>query len=182
MGILNATPDSFFEGSRIPEVSRALHLAGQMLEEGAHILDVGGVSTRPGAPDVPEEEELRRLGPVVQALREHFPDCVLSIDTWRSGVVRVLQERFGIDMVNDISAGMFDGRMFETVREFRLPYVMMHMQGTPATMQDAPEYQNLVDDLLRFFGDRVAKLRKMGHNDILIDPGFGFGKLWNKTF
>ncbi|MEN8156542.1 MAG: dihydropteroate synthase [Bacteroidota bacterium] len=176
MGIINATPDSFYKGSRIPEPAAAIKVAREMLEAGASILDIGAVSTRPGAEEVPEEEELSRLSPVVEAIRNEFPECAISIDTWRSGVAKTMHQRFRIDMINDISAGQLDPQMFLTMADLKIPYVMMHMQGDPSNMQDAPDYQDVTDDLLQFFGERVYRLKKLGVNDVIIDPGFGFGK------
>lgn len=182
MGIINATPDSFYEGSRLPDPGQAVQVAREMLRQGADILDVGAVSSRPGAEEISEEDELNRLSPVLEALRNQIPECVISVDTWRSGVASVVHERFGIDMINDISAGQLDPAMFSTVAKKGLSYVMMHMQGTPPSMQEAPQYDNVVDHLLQFFGERVHKLRKLGVNDIVIDPGFGFGKRLDQNY
>ncbi len=182
MGILNVTDDSFYEGSRLSEPSTAVRMAGEMIQQGAHIIDVGAVSSRPGAREISEEEEWNRLNPVLEALRTEIPGCFISVDTWRSGVARGAHERFGIQMVNDISAGQWDPAMFSTVAEKGICYVMMHMQGTPATMQDSPQYDHVVNDLLQFFGERVHKLRKLGLNDLVIDPGFGFGKTLEQNY
>jgi dihydropteroate synthase len=171
MGILNATPDSFYPGSRLPGPERAVEMAREMVMQGASILDVGAVSSRPGAVRIP-----------VEALRSELPDCTLSVDSWRSSVVKILYERFHIDMVNDISAGQMDPQMFSTMADLNIPYVMMHMQGTPENMQDDPSYGNVVDHILQFFGERVHKLRKLGVNDIVIDPGFGFGKTLEQNY
>ncbi|MDX2430252.1 MAG: dihydropteroate synthase [Bacteroides sp.] len=182
MGIINATPDSFFQGSRVPEPGVAAETAKKMLSEGASILDVGAISSRPGAPEVSEAEEVERITPVIEAIRKENPDAILSVDTWRSGVARTLHERFGIQMINDITAGMQDPQMFSTISELGLAYVMMHMQGTPETMQESPNYDNVVNDILQFFGERIYKLRKRGVNDVIIDPGFGFGKTMEQNF
>ncbi len=182
MGIINATPDSFYSTSRLPDPESALEKARTMIQEGAHLLDVGAVSSRPGAEEVSEQEELERLSPVLEAFRKEFPDFPLSVDTRRSGVVRKLREHFGINVINDISAGQGDPEMFATVAELGIPYIMMHMQGTPRDMQEAPEYDHVVNDLLQFFAERVHKLRKMGVNDIIIDPGFGFGKTLEQNY
>jgi len=147
-----------------------------MLAEGAHILDVGAVSTRPGAPEISENEELQRLSPVVEALRRELPDAPISIDTWRSGIARAMHERFDIHMINDISAGQFDEHMFTTMAGLEIPYVMMHTQGSPQHMQDDPSYEHVTDEILQFFSERVFRLRKLGVNDMVVDPGFGFGK------
>lgn len=182
MGIINATPDSFYDGSRVPEPGQAVEKAREMIEQGADILDVGAVSSRPGSEEISEKEELERLSPVLEALRNVFPEFPVSIDTWRSGVARTIRERFGIHMINDISAGNLDPDMFATMAQLGIPYVMMHMQGTPPTMQDDPAYENVVDDLLQFFAERIYKLRKLGLNDIIIDPGFGFGKTMEQNY
>ncbi|MCP4309910.1 MAG: dihydropteroate synthase [Bacteroidetes bacterium] len=182
MGIINATQDSFFQGSRVPEPGIAVELARKMTCEGAAILDVGAVSTRPGATEITEEEEVKRITPVVEAIRRELPEAIISVDTWRSGVARIMQKQFGIQMVNDITAGRFDPHMIATVADLGMAYVMMHMQGTPETMQESPEYQDVVDNLLQFFGERIYKLRKLGVNDMVIDPGFGFGKTAEQNF
>ncbi len=182
MGIINATPDSFYGGSRVSEPALALEKAREMINQGADILDVGAVSSRPGSQKISETEELERLSPVLEAIREDFPDFPVSVDTWRAGVARTVRERFGIQLINDISAGSFDPDMFPTMAQLDIPYIIMHMQGTPANMQDDPAYENLVDDLLQFFAERVYKLRKLGLNDIVIDPGFGFGKTLEQNY
>lgn len=182
MGILNVTDDSFYEGSRLGEPSTAVRVAREMIRQGAEVLDVGAVSSRPGAAEISQEEELGRLSPVLEALRNEIPQCIISVDTWRSEIARTVHERFGVEMINDISAGQMDPAMFSTVAEKGMSYVMMHMQGTPATMQDDPNYEDVVDDLLQFFGERVRKLRKLGVNDVVIDPGFGFGKSLDQNY
>jgi len=182
MGILNTTPDSFYAGSRVPEPVQAVERAREMIEQGADILDIGAVSSRPGSEDIPESVELDRFIPVLEALREAFPEFPLSIDTWRSGVARSLREQFGINMVNDISAGEFDPEMFPTIAQLGIPYVMMHMQGTPSTMQEDPVYHQIVNDLLQFFADKIFQLRQLGVIDMIIDPGFGFGKTLEQNY
>jgi len=155
MGIINVTPDSFYGGSRLSDPANAIQAAGEMLAQGADILDVGAVSSRPGAQDVSEAEEKNRLIPVLEALRNEFPECAISLDTWRSKIAREMHHRFEIDMVNDISAGTMDKGMFTTMAELGIPFVIMGFQ---------------------YFAERVFRLRKLGINDIIIDPGFGFGK------
>jgi len=182
MGIINVTPDSFYEGSRVTEAAQALEKAKEMIEEGADILDVGAVSTRPGSQEISETEELERLSPILEAIREAFPDFPVSVDTWRAGVARTVKERFGIQLINDISAGTLDPDMFPTMAQLGIPYIIMHMQGTPSNMQDDPVYENVVDELLQFFAERVNKLRLLGVNDIVIDPGFGFGKTLEQNY
>jgi dihydropteroate synthase len=182
MGIINATHDSFYPGSRLPDPSRAAEVAGEMLDHGATILDVGAVSTRPGAEEIQPGEELDRLSPVLEAIRNRFPGCPISVDTWRSGIVKTLVQRFEVNMINDISAGQLDPQMFATMASLDIPYVMMHMQGTPRTMQEQTGYDHVVDDILQFFGERIFRLRKLGINDIVIDPGFGFGKTVDQNY
>jgi dihydropteroate synthase len=182
MGIINATPDSFYGGSRFPEPAEAVRVAREMLGQGAGMVDVGAVSSRPGAREITEEEEISRLAPLIGAIRQEIPECVISVDTWRSRVVRKMHQQFRIDLVNDISAGQRDPDIFSTVADLGLPYIMMHMRGTPATMQDDPMYDFVVDDLLQFFGERLYLLRKAGVNDIVADPGFGFGKTLEQNY
>lgn len=182
MGILNVTPDSFYEGSRVQDPGTAVQMAREMIEQGADILDLGAVSSRPGAGEIPEEKELNRLSPVMEALRNELPDCVISVDTSRSGIVRELHQRYRLDLINDISAGELDPGMFATVAETGIPYIMMHMQGIPGNMQEAPRYRHVVDDLIQYFGERIYKLRKLGVTDIIVDPGFGFGKTLDHNY
>lgn len=181
MGILNTTPDSFFDGGRFADENAVLARVRKMLAEGAAIIDVGGVSTRPGAAEVSEREELQRVIPVVASVKKHFPDAVVSIDTWRSKVAHEAVEA-GAAMVNDISAGRFDPGLFETVAALDVPYILMHMQGTPQTMQQNPHYENVVHEVLDFFIEKLEKLRRLGIKDIVLDPGFGFGKTVEHNF
>ena len=174
--MLFRSPDSFYRESRLSDPHVALEAAREMFRQGADILDVGAVSTRPGAEAVDQAEEIQRLSPVLETLRDGFPEAVISVDTWRSGVAREMHHRFGIDMINDISTGSLDPKMFATMADLGIPYVIMHMQGTPENMQDNPVYDHVVDDLLQFFAEKVFRLRKLGVRDIVIDPGFGFGK------
>lgn len=175
MGILNVTPDSFFDGGKHFSLDTALRQAEQMLREGATIIDVGGASSRPGAPTVPLEEELRRVLPVVQALAERFPEAYLSVDTWRAVVAQAALSA-GAHLVNDISAGRFEPEIFAVCAEARAPIVLMHMQGTPETMQQQPVYQDVVTEIFDFFLERIAAARAAGVVDLVLDPGFGFGK------
>ncbi len=175
MGIINVTPDSFFAGSRQQEVKDVLVTAEQMLTEGASILDIGGMSTRPGAKIISAEEELERVIPVVKALKQEFPDSILSIDTVRGEVARQCAD-LGIGLINDVSAGSIDENMYATVAELGLPYIIMHMKGTPETMQANPAYEQVVVEVLDFFISEIGKLRELGVKDIILDPGFGFGK------
>lgn len=176
MGILNLTPDSFYDGGRYPTEELALRRAEAILEEGGRIVDLGAVSTRPGAAPVSAETELERLLPAVKAIRRHFPEALLSIDTYRSDVIARIVEETGGCIVNDISGGSLDGRMFETVARLGLPYILMHMQGTPQTMQQHPSYRDVVKEILLDLSEKVSTLKLLGVNDIIVDPGFGFGK------
>ena len=175
MGILNITTDSFYAGSRYAKRESWMAAAQQMLKEGAVILDIGAASSRPGAVTVSEDEELRRLIPVVEELAHAFPDSVLSVDTYRAVVAAKAIER-GAHIINDISAGELDPAMFETIAGLGVPYIMMHMQGTPNHMQVNPVYTDVVNDIKTYFERRLEKLHHYGAVDILIDPGFGFGK------
>jgi len=181
MGILNSTPDSFYAGSRIPGVDQALARAEAMLRDGATFLDIGGYSTRPGAAGVSEEEELGRVTPLVEALAAAFPEILLSIDTFRSRVARVALEA-GAALVNDISAGLRDPGMLPLVAEKQVPYIMMHMRGTPADMTQLTSYDDLVGDILYYFSERISAARALGITDLVADPGFGFAKTRAQNF
>jgi dihydropteroate synthase len=175
MGIINITPDSFYEGSRYHDTGSILSIAEKMLKDGATILDIGGQSTRPGSVSLSEEEELQRVISPLNAICRNFPEAIVSVDTFYS---RVVEEAVaaGASIVNDISAGSMDNRMFPVVASLRVPYILMHMKGTPATMQQQPQYENVVREVLDFFIGRIAFLQQSGVHDIIIDPGFGFGK------
>ena len=175
MGIINVTPDSFYVGSRFMELTDILQQAEQMLSAGAQILDIGGMSSRPGAHIITAEEEMQRVAPVIQALTQEFPEAIISLDTVYAHSVRAGHD-LGIGLINDISAGRLDPAMYPTVAELGLPYVLMHMQGLPGTMQSNPIYADVVTDVLDFFIAEVGKLRVLGVKDIVLDPGFGFGK------
>lgn len=175
MGILNITPDSFYAGSRWREEDEILSRADKMLNEGAAILDIGGQSTRHGSERLTADEELQRVLPAIDAILNKFPDAVISIDTFYSEVAKRAVAH-GAAIVNDISAGLLDDKMFETVAQLQVPYILMHMQGEPQTMQHNPDYENVVSDVVKFFSEKIKALRLLGVNDILLDPGFGFGK------
>jgi len=175
MGILNLTPDSFFDGGRYLDEAAMLRQVEKMLAEGATILDLGGMSSRPGAVLISEEEELGRVLPAVEALLRRFPDAVISVDTFRSKVASEAVAA-GASIINDIYAGRFDENMFETVAVLGVPYIMMHMQGDPDNMQQSPAYGDVVKDVLHFFIKKLGKLRALGVKDVIADPGFGFGK------
>jgi dihydropteroate synthase len=175
MGIINATPDSFYDGSRMSTTAQALKLAEKMIEDGADFLDIGGQSTRPGSLRIGSDEELQRVIPIIEAVRQRFPDTILSIDTYHAPVAREAIAA-GASMVNDISAWSLDPAMLETVAQLKVPYVLTHMQGRPETMQVKPVYDDVVNDLFKFFTEKLSHLRSHGVADVLLDPGFGFGK------
>ncbi|MCK5730022.1 MAG: dihydropteroate synthase [Draconibacterium sp.] len=176
MGIVNVTPDSFYNGGKMDDENVLLTAVEKMIKEGARILDIGAVSTRPGAQVVSTKIELGRLLPAVQAIRNSFPKMPLSIDTFRSWVaVRVIDE-IGPIIVNDISGGTLDSKMFETIGKMRVPYILSHIQGTPNDMQNNPQYSDIIKDISTYFGEKIKRLTKFGVLDIIIDPGFGFGK------
>lgn len=175
MGILNITPDSFYSGSRTATNDAILAKAEQMLQEGATILDMGGQSTRPGSTRLTAAEEAERVIPAIQLVKQNFPACFVSVDTYHSDVAREAVDA-GADMVNDISAGEMDAAMLSTVARLHVPYIAMHMQGTPDTMQQNPVYENVTRDVLDFFIKKTEQCRAAGISDVLIDPGFGFGK------
>lgn len=181
MGIINVTPDSFFEGSRQQATDQILHKAEQMLEEGATILDIGGQSTRPGSERITEEEELKRIIGQVETLQHKFPEAYLSIDTYYARVVKEAVTA-GACIVNDISAGSMDENMINTVALLHVPYILMHIKGSPETMQQAPQYENVTREVLDFFIQKSTGLKQAGINDIIIDPGFGFGKTTQHNF
>jgi len=175
MGILNCTPDSFFDGGNYHNETELLAQAGKMLAEDAAIIDVGAYSSKPNAEFVSETQELERIVPVVELVLKHFPDTIISIDTFRSKVAEACIQA-GAAIVNDISGGLLDENMLETVGKLRVPYIMMHMRGTPQTMVKLTDYDDIVQEMLLYFSQRIAEARKHGINDIIIDPGFGFAK------
>ncbi len=176
MGILNLTPDSFYDGGQHDKLVSALKKAEQMLSEGATILDIGAISTRPGADLHNEEVELARLLPIVRAIVKEFPDAIISIDTFRAGVARICVQE-GAAMINDISGGSLDDKMYETVAGLKeIPYVLMHIKGTPSDMQSDPQYKDVTQEVLDYFIAKTAKLVELGLHDVILDPGFGFGK------
>lgn len=176
MGILNVTPDSFYSDSRTPDEAHITDRARQMMDEGADMIDIGGYSTRPGADDVTPEEEMDRLRRGLRIVRKLYPEVPVSVDTFRADVARMCIEEEGADIINDISGGMMDRQMFRTVARLGVPYILMHMQGTPDTMQVAPHYDNLRREVMLYFAERIDRLCQMGAKDIIVDPGFGFGK------
>ncbi len=181
MGILNVTPDSFSDAGRFTDPETALARAAGMLQEGASIIDVGGYSTRPGAKDVSPDAEAARVIPVIRLIREKFPDSLISVDTFRSVVAEKAVEA-GASLVNDVSGGQMDPKMFETVGRLGCPYIMMHMRGTPATMQKETEYGNILLSLWSYFRDRIQEARDCGITEIILDPGFGFAKTIDQNY
>lgn len=183
MGILNITPDSFFEGSRVQnQESQLLDRAGKMIEEGADFLDLGGYSTRPaGAAEVSVAEEIERVIPAISLLKKYFPETLISVDTFRSKVARASIDA-GVDLINDISAGELDPEMLLLVAKSGLPYIAMHMRGTPQTKQQFTQYDDLINDILSYFYQKIDTFRKLGIKDVILDPGFGFAKTLEQNF
>lgn len=176
MGILNVTPDSFFDGSRKQSEEEIRCRVEQIVNEGGSMIDIGAYSSRPGADDVSAEEEKERLRKGMKIVREIAPDVPVSVDTFRADVAKMAIEELGADIINDISGGELDKNMFKTVANLKVPYILMHMKGTPQTMQQAPHYDDLMKDILLYFAEKVQMLRDLGQKDIVLDPGFGFAK------
>lgn len=176
MGILNVTPDSFYDGGKYTTETAVIRRINQIVEEGAGVIDVGAYSTRPGAAFVDEQEELGRLSWAVELVRKYYPNLPVSIDTFRAGVAREIVSCLGEVIVNDISGGTLDENMFDFVAETGVPYIMMHIQGTPQTMQQNPVYEDVVREVRQFLTERIAVLNAKGFDNIILDPGFGFGK------
>lgn len=181
MGILNVTPDSFFDGGKFKNIEDALLQTNKMLQDGATFIDIGAYSSKPGANPVSEEEELARILPIVTQIQSAFPNCILSIDTFRSSVAKACVEA-GAAIVNDISGGNLDPNMFTTVAELKIPYILMHMRGTPQNMQQNTTYDNLIKDIIFYFSEQIYKAKETGINDIIIDPGFGFAKTLEQNY
>lgn len=181
MGILNCTPNSFFDGGRFADEKSILKKTEKMLLDGATFIDIGGYSTKPNAEFVSQEEELQRTVPVVELILKHFPKTIISIDTFRSEVAKNCIEK-GASIINDISSGTADEKMLEVVATYNVPYIMMHSRGNPQTMQELTDYENIIKDLLFFFSEKIALARNLGINDIIIDPGFGFAKTLSQNF
>ena len=176
MGILNVTPDSFYADSRKQTGKAILERVDQILTEGAKIIDIGAYSSRPNAKNISSQEEMERLRMGLGILRKVQPDAIVSVDTFRADVARMCVEEYGVAIINDIAAGEMDGDMFRTVADLNVPYIMMHMQGTPQNMQQHPHYDNLLKEVFMYFARKVQQLRDLGVKDIILDPGFGFGK------
>jgi len=176
MGIVNVTPDSFYDGGNYLSEIDLLKRCEDIIAEGGDIIDVGAVSTRPGANDIDEAEEWRQLDWALAILRKYFPDFIISVDTFRSDIAKKAVENYRVDIINDVSGGTPDSRMFETVAALNAPYILTHIQGTFSTMQENPVYNNLMEDIIMYFSERVHRLHRLGVKDVIIDPGFGFGK------
>ena len=181
MGILNVTPDSFYDGGRFKSDREILTQVEKMIREHADFIDVGGYSTRPGAEEISVNEELNRSVSTISLIRQRFPDAILSIDTFRTEVARKAVEA-GASMINDISGGELDPQMFETVAQLQVPYILMHMRGNPKTMNALTQYDNLLKEILNFLQSRLQTLTKLGVKDVIIDPGFGFAKTREQNF
>ncbi len=182
MGIINVTPDSFYSGSRVNDESSLIERVHQMSADGADIIDVGACSTRPGSEQVDAQGEMERLQWALQIIRRVAPDVILSVDTYRANVARRCVEEWGADIINDISGGMLDKEMFQTVARLHVPYVLMHMRGTPETMSSLTDYDNVAADVLEWMARRIDDLRQMGVADVIADPGFGFAKTVNQNY
>lgn len=175
MGILNSTPDSFYDGGKYNDITSILRQAEKMIQEGATFIDIGAYSSRPNAKHIEEKEELDRILPVVTTLIQEFPEILISIDTFRSNVAKECVQ-LGACMINDISGGSMDKDMFNTIAVLQVPYILMHMRGTPKTMQKSPSYKDVTSDILYYFSEKLNQLRALNVNDIILDVGFGFGK------
>ena len=182
MGILNVTPDSFYAASRVQTEEAIRQRVRQIVDEGGTIVDVGAYSTRPGADDVPPQEEMERLRRGLKVVREEAPDVPVSVDTFRADVAKMAVEELGADIINDISGGEIDKAMFPTVARLGVPYVLMHIKGTPKTMQQDPHYDDLLKEVQLYFAEKVQQLRDLGQKDIILDPGYGFGKTLDQNY
>lgn len=182
MGILNVTPDSFYAGSRMQTEVEIAARARQILDEGAAIIDIGAYSSRPNAEHISPEEEMKRLRIALEILNRNHPEAIISVDTFRADIAEQCVNEYGVAIINDIAAGEMDNRMFETVARLGVPYIMMHMQGTPQNMQKEPHYDNLLKEIFMYFAKKVQQLRDLGAKDIILDPGFGFGKTLDDNY
>jgi dihydropteroate synthase len=182
MGILNVTPDSFYADSRKQTETAIDERIQTILSEGGKIIDIGGYSSRPNAVDISPEEELERLTVALKIIRAHYPDTIVSVDTFRAFVARRVVEDFGVDIINDISGGEIDTAMFETVAQLHVPYILMHMRGTPQTMQQHTDYTDMMEEIMLYFANKINQLRQLGVNDIILDPGFGFSKTVDQNY
>ena len=181
MGILNVTPDSFYDGGQHNSSEGIYHKAKQMIDDGVDIIDLGAYSSRPGAPLITAQEEIDRAIPAIKIIKEHFPNMPISIDTFRADVAAASIDA-GAHIINDISGGQLDSEMFNTVARLQVPYILMHMRGTPETMQQLTQYDDIVNDLGVYFGEKISALRTLGVKDIILDPGFGFAKTIEQNY
>jgi dihydropteroate synthase len=182
MGILNLTPDSFYPESRMQTEKDVDQRIQTILDEGGTIVDVGGYSSRPDAAHLSEAEEMQRLKPALERLRRHYPQVPVSVDTFRASIARRAVEEYGVAIVNDISGGTLDPHMFETVAQLQTPYVLMHLRGTPQTMQQMTNYEDLLEEVMLYFAEKLRTLRHLGLHDVILDPGFGFGKTLDQNY
>ncbi len=181
MGILNVTPNSFYDGGKFKSESEFLDQTEKMVTDGATFIDIGAYSSKPNAAFVSEEEEIARIVPILNLILTHFPETLISIDTFRSKVAKLSIEN-GASIINDVSAGSLDEKMFEVIAQYNVPYIMMHMRGNPNTVQSLTNYENLIKDILFYFSEKVAKARSFGISDLIVDPGFGFAKTTDQNF
>lgn len=182
MGILNVTPDSFYSGSRTQDKEEIANRVNTIVSEGADIIDIGAYSSRPNAEDISPEVEMKRLSTGLDIVRKLYPEAKVSVDTFRADIASRCVKEYGVQMINDISGGTLDNRMFETVGELKVAYVLMHMRGTPQTMMQQTRYEQIIPEMLYYFAERIARLESLGVNDIVIDPGFGFGKTLDDNY
>ena len=182
MGIVNVTPDSFYKGSRTESEKEIIRRVQQILNEGGSIIDIGGQSTRPTSTWLTAKEELARIEPALAVVQKEFPDAIVSIDTFYSEVAKIAVEKYGVAMINDISGGQLDKAMFPTVAQLNMPYILMHMRGTPQTMQQLTHYDNLMEEIIFYFSKKITHLNAIGVNDIIVDPGFGFSKTLQQNY
>nr|WP_315223384.1 dihydropteroate synthase [uncultured Flavobacterium sp.] len=181
MGILNVTPNSFFDGGKYKNEEQIISQVDKMLSDGATFIDIGAYSSKPSAEFVSEEEEIKRIVPAIELILKHFPKALLSIDTFRAEVAKVSLES-GAAMINDIAAGELDDKMFDVIAKYNVPYIMMHMRGNPQTMQSLTQYDDIVKEMLFYFSEKVKKARSLGINDLILDPGFGFAKTTDQNY
>lgn len=182
MGILNATPDSFYAGSRQATEAAIAQRIETILTEGGTIVDIGGYSSRPDAAEVTEADEWQRIEPALKRMQKDYPDVPVSVDTFRATIARRAVEEYGVALINDISGGMLDAQMFETIASLQVPYILMHMRGTPQTMQQHTDYDDLMEEIMLYFAQKVRTLRQLGVNDVILDPGFGFAKTLGQNY
>ena len=182
MGIVNVTPDSFYKGSRSQSEKEIIERAQQIINEGGAIIDIGGQSTSPTSTLHTAKEELERMEPALDIIQKEFPEAIVSIDTFYAEVAKTAVEKYGVSMINDISGGQIDKEMFPTVAELNVPYILMHMRGTPQTMQQLTTYDNFIQDIIFYFSEKIAHLNALGVNDIIVDPGFGFSKTLDQNY